>query len=217
MKTNLLKEAGLILILAIPVIYLALTWNNYPGIIPTHWNIHGEVDNYGSKNYLLIMMGINFGVYLLTLIIPKIDPRKKNYALFWDTYYKFRFCIVLFLAVISGLIMAEAGGANLKMDKIMVIAISLLFIVLGNYMGKLRPNFFFGIRTPWTIDNEEVWRRTHFMAGRIWFWTGLVCLVIAFFLPSRLAPILIVPVIVAISIIPIVYSFIIFKRLKKSH
>lgn len=215
MKTKLSFELVLIAIILAPLIYIAAKWNAFPDTIPIHWNVKGEVDDYGSKYHLLFFTGMNLGLYFLMIILPKIDPRKRNYDAFSGLYLKIRFVITLFMTVIGMLIALEAAGMNVHTERVIVVAVTLLFTLLGNYIVNVKPNFFIGVRTPWTLDNNEVWRKTHALAGRLWFWTGLTALLVSFFLPDNMLPVLMMVVIPMIAAIPVVYSFIIFKKLQK--
>lgn len=213
MKADIKKEAGLVLVVLAPVIFILLNMNSIPDQVPVHWNSDGEIDRYGSKWTTAL---INLAMYPLLLLLPRIDPRKKNFAIFSASYYKMRFAIHLFMSVLDIMLLLYAMGLDIPMTRIVFTGVLLLFIVLGNYMGNVRPNYFVGIRTPWTLENSEVWRKTHYLAGSLWFWTGLVCLLISFFIkdPKQL-PVLII-VIVVITLIPVVYSYIIFRKLKNT-
>lgn len=214
MKTKLAKELPLVLIMLAPMVFLLIKWNEIPEQIPMHWNIEGEVDGYGPK-YLTPLF--NIGLYLLLLIAPKIDPRKRNYDLFAGTYYKLRMLLILFFSTMSVVTLLIGMGAEIRMERFISIAVSILFAIMGNYMSTIRPNFFIGIRTPWTLDNEDVWKRTHLLGGRFWFWGGLACLIASFMLPNEALAVFMVAVLLIVSIIPIVYSYILFRKLKNSH
>lgn len=213
MHTNLKKELGIIVIVLMPAIYLALKWNDLPDQVPSHWNIEGEVDGYSSK---YVMPLVNILIYPLLLLIPLIDPRKKNYRFFAGAYFKIRFVLHLFLSIMTMTVLLMATGADIQVDRVVVTCVLLLFIALGNYMGNIRSNYFVGIRTPWTLENTEVWRRTHLVAGRLWFWGGLVCLIISFFISEPSVFVVIISVIAILSIVPVVYSYLIFRKLKKT-
>lgn len=213
MKADLKKELGIILLVLAPVLFVLIQGNAIPEQVPVHWNIEGEIDRYGSKWTTIL---INLGIYPLLLLLPRIDPRKKNYEIFSSSYYKIRFGLHLFMSALDIMLLLYASGVDIPVTRIVITSVLLLFIILGNYMGNIRPNYFVGIRTPWTLENAEVWRKTHLLAGRLWFWTGLLCLLISFFInnPERF-PVLVV-LIAAISLVPVVYSYLIFRKLKNS-
>ncbi len=209
--TNLKKEAPIIIIALIPALVLWLNWQALPDQLPTHWNYKGVADDYGPKYILPI---ITAGVYLLMLFIPLIDPRKKNYDIFSNTYYKLRIILVFFIAAISVATMAKGLGYNIQLNKMIHMAVTLMFVVLGNYMGNIRPNWFIGVRTPWTLENDEVWKRTHRLAGKLWFWGGLVAFILTFFIKIEDIGIVILGLVVPLAVVPIIYSYIIYKQIK---
>lgn len=146
-----------------------------PDQIPTHWNIKGEIDDYGSKNFTALGFPlIILGLYLLLTYLPLIDPRKENYVKFATTYNLIKWIIVLFMLVLYGLMLAVAMGYPVKVDLVVRAGVSLLLIFLGNYLGKVRPNYFVGIRTPWTLADEEVWLKTHRFGAKVFVLTGVL-------------------------------------------
>lgn len=214
MKTKFVKELPLIFITLVPLVFLFVNWNALPAQLPMHWNANGEIDNYGPR-YMPALLCI--GLYLLFIIVPRIDPRKRNYDLFAGTYYKLRLVLALFFSAISVVTMMIGLGAGIQMHTFIMIGISILFTMMGNYMSTIRPNYFLGIRTPWTLDNEEVWKRTHLLGGRLWFWGGIACLIASFSLPQHVLTIFFIAAVVIISLLPIIYSYLLFRKLKSSH
>lgn len=163
-KAKFLKEAVILAILFVPIIFMLVVWNKLPDTIPTHWNLQGEIDGWGPK-YIYALIAV--GIYVLFLIIPKIDPRKRNYTIFSATYYKLRLILMLFISLLSSLVMLDLLYVRLDFTKLLPASILFLLAIIGNYLTTVRSNFFIGIRTPWTIDNEEVWRKTHLLGGRL--------------------------------------------------
>jgi uncharacterized membrane protein len=216
-KLNLKKEAIIWLALAAPFIYSAYMWNQLPDIVPSHWNIKGEIDDYSSKSFaLLIFPCMNLLLYFILFFIPRIDPRKKNYDLFNSSYQNIRLIVHLFFVGVHVFIMHatithEMGGLNF-----FIASIGLFFALLGNYMRTMRSNFFVGIRTPWTLSNEEVWKQTHALGGRIWFYGGLLIAVVCLFLPDVAAAFVMIAGIIILAFIPIVYSYIKYKEITKA-
>lgn len=206
------KEIPIWLIMALPVIYLLIVWDQVPGEIPSHWNLSGEIDGYAKPWVFPIIL---IGVYLLMLFIPRIDPRKQNYDIFSSSYYRIRIGIITFLSLIFGISIAISTGIDFPMNRVIVIAVLALISFMGNYLGTIRPNWFIGIRTPWTLENEEVWRKTHLLAGRFWFWGGLLGILLMFLLPATLFFALLISIVVIISLTPILYSYFLHKNLTK--
>ena len=212
-KIFIKREFPIVIILIAPIIYLIAVWNQLPDQLPIHWNLKGEVDDYGPK-YLMALL--NIGLYLLLLLLPKIDPRKKNYDNFSSTYFKLRLMLVLFFSSITAVIISKSIGFDIDLDRIVIIGVILLLMTFGNYMGTIKPNWFIGIRVPWTMENETVWKKTHLMAGKLWFWLGLALLIPSFFLSKQLLNIGLIVVVSIMTIIPIAYSYIIFQKMKKT-
>jgi len=210
-KNKWIREWPMLAILAIPIVHLAVVGDRIPDQLPIHWNIDGEADGYGPKYTLPL---INIGLYLLLLVLPSIDPRKRNYEAFSTTFRKVRLVLVLFFSALCSITIAKAAGADIPLNRIVVIGVMLLFTVLGNYMGTIRPNWFIGIRVPWTLESESVWRKTHKLAGRLWFWSGLLLLLSAFVLPQAILGRTLFAAVMVMAIIPIAYSYVMFQKEK---
>lgn len=146
-----------------------------PDQIPTHWNVRGQIDDYGSKGFTALGFPLLIlGLYFLLTYLPKIDPRKENYLKFASTYNVIKWIIVLFMLGMYGLMLAVAMGYAVKVDLVVRAGVAFLLIFLGNYMGKVRTNYFVGIRTPWTLADEEVWLKTHRFGAKIFVLTGVL-------------------------------------------
>ena len=213
MKNGQKTEILLILLLAIPFIYLTFTWNQFPERVPIHFNVKGEPDNYAPKTVgLLLLPFINIFTYLLLKYLPRIDPRKENYTLFEGRYKAIRLLIHLFMVFIFFLITSATLHKTFLQPKLLIIGLALMFMLLGNYLSAVRPNFFVGIRTPWTLSSEEVWKKTHRFTGVLWVVASLILLIIAIVLES-VSPVILFTYIGIITIVPIVYSFLLYQKL----
>lgn len=213
---NVFSTSELVLwaILLAPTAILLIVWNQLPEQMPIHWNAAGEVDGYGSKSMLVMFSGLNLFTYITLLIVPKIDPKKKNFEVFSSSYWKIRFAIVLFLSLIQLLVISNALGMEVNVAKVILLAVLLLFTVLGNYFSTVRPNYFVGIRTPWTLESEIVWKKTHFLAGKLWFWGGLIGILLVLFLDLKMVLPIFLGITFIICFVPIRYSYLVYKRLK---
>lgn len=208
------KEWPLWIMLIVPFVYAVYVWNDLPDKIPIHWNSQGEIDDYGSKVFgALFAPGLNIALYFLLLLIPKIDPRKKNYDLFAGPYRIIRLSIILFLTVVYFITIRIALGDHINVGKVIPFGVCLLFAILGNYMTTIRPNWFVGIRTPWTLENETVWKKTHSLGGKLWFYAGILGMFVAL-ISNEYFMYLFIPLMVIIIIIPIAYSYFLFRKLK---
>ena len=200
------KELLIVLISIIPLAYLFMVWETLPLKIPIHFNLQGNPDNYGRKYALIVLISVlTIGTYLFMRYIPKIDP-KRNFNIFKDTFYKLRLILALFFSVIGINIINSAQTGSTSSAFIFII-ISILISIFGNYMSNIRPNYFIGIRTPWTLENETIWKQTHKLTGRLWFIAGIVMCICALLLPIEFMGPLFIGGILTITIIPIAYSY----------
>jgi len=101
--------------------------------------------------------------------------------------------------------------------KLILVMVCLLIAVFGNFMRTIRSNFFVGIRTPWTLDNPEVWRKTHEQSGKLWFYSSIACILVLIFIPDPYIQWLFIPYIILISVYPIVYSYMVFRNAGDLH
>ncbi len=164
-------------VLAAMVVASAVSWPLVDEPIPVHWDASGEVDRYGSKaEGLLLLPGITAALYLLLTFIPRVDPARANYGLFAGSYRLIRVAFVAFMGLIHAFVLATAYGAEVDTFLVVPLGVGALFLVLGNVMGKMRPNFFAGIRTPWTLSSVKSWNATHRIGGWIFTAWGLAFL-----------------------------------------
>jgi len=213
-QTNKTKEAIIWLILLSPFLYALLVWHAIPERVPIHFDANGAPDGYSGKTFALLLVPVmNILIYFVLFFVPRIDPRKKNYAFFGSSYQNIRLIVHLFLAGLFIFItQTTAGGQRLQVNGLFS-AILLFLALLGNYMRTVRSNFFVGIRTPWTLSSDIVWRKTHELGGRIWFYCGISLGIIIFFLPPAAATIVMICGICIMVITPVVYSYIEFVKI----
>jgi uncharacterized membrane protein len=199
-----------------PLIYLAVIWQQLPEQVPMHFDWKGNPDRYGNKTELLIMIlvlaAMSAGMFLLLSNIYKIDP-KKYAADNKDRLKSIGFCVGVFLSALSCFILYSTvkGSFELGIHYIFA-AVGILFSFLGNYMHTIKPNYFAGIRVPWTLNNEENWRKTHLLAGKLWFAGGLVLAALCLILPDTIAMILFFLAVMILVIIPVIYSYRLYKK-----
>jgi uncharacterized membrane protein len=151
-----------------------LCWPYAPDRIPAHWNFEGQVDRYGGKfEGLLVLPLVALGLYVVLRVVPALDPGKENYQTFRRAYDAIRLTVTLFLAAIYTVGVLTAFGYHVNMTTVVGLAMGVLFLVLGNVMGKIRPNWFVGVRTPWTLSSKLSWTKTHRLAGWLFILMGL--------------------------------------------
>lgn len=200
-----------IIILMLLVGYLL--FDRLPAEMPVHWNTAGEVDSYMPKmKAILLFPAITFVIILLFPLLRKIDPRKDKYILFERPWIVLQTTFVLFFAYIYFITLYITFHPEQSVEIFILAGIGVLFILIGNYLGKIRQNYFIGIKTPWTLNNEEVWNKTHRLAGWCFVVGGLLILINAFLGLSLMIVTLIVTAFVVI--VPIVYSYLIYQKLE---
>ncbi len=206
MKTNI-STPLLWIIIFTPFIYLVVIWNQLPGQVPVHFNGAGEPDGWASKYSLIFLPGfLSLFIYLLMIIIPRIDP-KKRLAFMGRKYDLLTFWLTSVMALLSIFIIHSGLAGEIHNPGHIFIFLGILFAVLGNYMPAMRPNYFVGIRTPWTLESERVWRKTHQLAGKIWTPGGILVAISAIIFPEKTALIIFLVITGLIVVIPLVYSY----------
>ena len=213
---KLKKELPLIVIVLLPFIYLAYIWNQLPEKVPMHWNINGEIDRYGDKmELILIPILLPLLIYVIFLVIPKIDPKNKLNKM-GNKLQTIKILLTTFMSILALFIIYSVKNQSIDNPNYIVLSIGVLYIILGNYFKTIKANYFIGIRTPWTLENETVWKETHKLGGKIWFLGGIIVVLSSLILDKQ--PNLTVFLIVTgiITIIPIVYSYIVFEKEKKT-
>ncbi len=211
---NLRKEIPLLIIVILPFLYLGYLYADLPETVPTHWNIEGQIDDWGSKSMLWIIPFVTgFLGYVLMSLAPKIDP-KKQIKQMGAKFYQLKFIVVLFLTALGLYILYATQQQSMSSPKIIFILIGVFFTALGNYLPSVKPNYFIGLRTPWTLENATVWKKTHRLAGKLWVIGGLLIIVssLLFAQPQNLTVFFVI--IAIITLIPLVYSYIWYKQEK---
>ena len=216
MKLNLQKELPLIAIVLAPFIYLAFIWKNLPDSVPIHWDIEGDIDRYGDKSELiLIPILLPLLIYVIFTIVPLIDPKGKIQQM-GNKYFMLKTAMTVFMSILASIIIYAVKNESLYNPNYIILLIGILLMILGNYFKTLRANYFIGIRTPWTLENQTVWKETHKLAGKIWFIGGLVIIVSSLLLDKEANFKLFIGIIIVISLIPVIYSFFKFRSLSNS-
>ncbi|MFH1822383.1 MAG: SdpI family protein [Patescibacteria group bacterium] len=207
----------------LPLIFIILAaissfyfYAHFPERVPIHWNFAGEVDNYGSRaTGAFLFPAIMIGMYFLFLLLPYLDPKKDRYQQFRKVYHFFKAYLIFFMLAMYFITGFNALGYNIPVGLWVPVLVGLLFIIIGNYLGKIKPNWFIGIRTPWTLSSEEVWNKTHRFGGKIFILGGIIMIAIPF-VPTYLVSWVFMVDIVLILVGTIGYSYILYLREKKN-
>jgi len=180
-KLNWLEAA----LLAAPLIALLALWNDLPARVPIHWNLRGDIDGSSSKTSMLLLPFLSLGIIVLLHILPRFDPKLGHagggQGRMQSVLGILRLALAAFFGVIFWMLLAAALGHSVAAGRIVPAATLLLLATIGNYSSNLRPNYFVGIRTPWTLESPETWRATHRLGGRLMFFGSVLLLVLQFF------------------------------------
>ncbi|MHC1722346.1 MAG: SdpI family protein [Aminipila sp.] len=195
----------------IAIIVACVTLPNLPEKIPMHFNMAGEIDNYGSKYTIFLAPVLILLFQVISEVCRHIDPKKDNYDIFKNYFYQIIFLVGLVMLAMQGITIAAAFGKNVHISTIMPIMIGILFAFIGNMMPKLKHNYTVGIRTSWTLANEQVWYETHRFAAKVWVIGGLL-MALSAILPTSWRFIVFLIVIILMVILPIVFSYIRYKN-----
>lgn len=171
-----IKKSHLILWLITIVSYIGILalYSKLPQIVPTHWDINGEVNGTSDKKMMFLFGGLPILVNGLFYLLPFIDPKRKNYEP--KTYNLMRWAIVLLCLALTWLSVATALKPDLNIKMILPAVIGVSFIVMGNYLPRIKNNFFVGIKNPWALSDDTIWRKTHKAGGYIFLAYGLFML-----------------------------------------
>lgn len=214
MNYNIKREWPLLLILVIPFIVGVILYPYLPDQIPIHWNVHGEVDDYGPK--LIGTFGIpllNAGMYVLFIVLPKIDPRRDNYLKFSNAYMVIRYTFHIFFVLIFAITITASLEYQVQVGKWITAAAAVMFIIFGYNMRNVRHNYFVGFRYPWTLASEEVWIKTHKLGAYLMVAGGLVALLGAIFTDGYVMFIFLMAGILIPTIVTAVYSYITYRNI----
>lgn len=213
---KLKKELPLIGIVLLPFLYLAYVWNQLPEQVPLHYNIKGEVDRYGDKSELiLIPFLLPVLVYLIFLAVPYIDPKKQIQKM-GNKYHNLKLVLTTFMSALALFIIYTGKNQSFANPNIIFLVIGVLYLILGNYFKTIKANYFIGIRTPWTLENETIWKETHKLGGRVWFVGGLLVIICSLLLDKEINAKVFLGITVIIALIPIIYSYLLYRKQQKA-
>lgn len=156
-----------------------------PETVPIHWGFDGQADGYGPKYTILVLCALPLLILIMLAVVPRIDPRAQNYEKFGSVYRGFVIGCTLFLCAITWL--SELTIYNVLPDSSNLVSVlvlggcGVLFILLGNYMPRVKQNYTFGCKTPWALNDEHNWNRTQRMGGIVFIVMGVVMLVAMLF------------------------------------
>lgn len=178
MRTTWRTELPQLAIIVALFAWSLLLWPNAPDRLPVHFDLNGDADRMGGKlEGLFGVPSVALGLYVLLRLLPLLDPARANYRIFAVAYGTIRLAVLVMLAVVDVTILLPVVGVEVEQAVVTRLAFGGLFVVLGAVMGKIRPNWFVGIRTPWTLSSKESWVKTHRVGGWIFLLVGVVFVV----------------------------------------
>ncbi|WP_312701405.1 SdpI family protein [Sedimentibacter sp.] len=199
------------IVFIVSLLIAIVSYGYLPDRIPIHFDAVGNVDNYSGRIGIFLGPAVNLFMIIIAEITRNIDPKKSSYEKFNKQYYLLFFLVSLLMLVME--LYTIAFSLNMKIfniNAIMPFGVGLLFTFIGNMMPKFKQNFYAGIRTSWTIADSDVWYKTHRLGGKIWFVGGILMMVSAI-LPTPLKMILFFTVTAVLIIVPVVYSYVIYR------
>ncbi|MBQ3184213.1 MAG: SdpI family protein [Clostridia bacterium] len=205
MKFNKVLLIVTSILILLPILVGALTWDILPEQMATHWGTDGTVNDWSSRAFAVFGLPmILLVVHWICIIITAADHRKSEQNK--KAYNMVLFIIPLVSWFCNGLMYTTAFGVELDMMSLIFGLFGVMFIVIGNYMPKISQNHTLGIKMSWTLESEENWNATHRVAGKVWFVAGLISL-ICVFIPYKISAFIMPVLLVAAIAIPIVYSY----------
>lgn len=212
MKIFKQENIKLWILLAVTIIIGLVSYRYLPEQIPMHFDIAGNVDRYGGRIQIFLSPLIILFMIIVAEVARNVDPKKNSYNKFNKQYYLIFFIVSLLMLGIQLYTLAFSFNMNVvSISLLMPFAVGLLFTIIGNSMPKFKQNFYAGIRTSWTLSDEEVWVKTHRFGGKIWF-VGGILMMISSILPDNIKMISFFGIVILLAIVPIGYSYIIYKK-----
>ena len=214
MKKSNILNLMIILVILSPIGYLLITWNSTPENFTTKFDFTDQFQKVQSRNSLLlaviIISAVSSLLYILMRNLKKVDPKVTD-STPGSAFNKLGLLISIFLLLINYFLILSSQNNWVISSSVAIAFLGLLVMLIGNYMNNLKPNYFAGIRLPWTLNDPENWRRTHQLAAKLWFAGGLVLIVISFFLPKLLLFPFMVGLLILLTAIPSIYSYRIYR------
>jgi uncharacterized membrane protein len=184
---------------------------NLPAEVASHWGLDGEPDGWSSRTTAVFVLPlIGLGIAALLGFLPRIDPRQKNVELHAGTYWLVANASLVVISAIHIGMVAFNLGWPVPLTRIVAIGIGGLFVLIGNLMTRMRPNWFMGIRTPWTLSSDVVWRRTHRVGGYGFVIGGILVILAGLLRPSWASWVMLASV-GAAALGSIVYSYFVWR------
>ena len=203
------------IVVAAMLVVSAWAWLQLPADaqVPIHWGPDGRADGFADKTVGLFLLPIvTVAIGGLLWVIPLIEPRRENLARSATAYRATWIAVVALLGGLHALAVASALGADLDITRIVLVGTGSLFVVIGNYLPKVRPNYLMGIRTPWTLTSDVAWDRTHRLGGRLFVIEGAVLIVLGLLdVPGEALVVAFIGAIVVLVAVLFAFSYVVWR------
>ena len=198
--------------------WFAIAHTPHDALIAIHFAADGRPNGYAHPALaFLLLPGVAAGIWVLLAVAPSMDPRGKNLARSQTAYGLIWLSVTLLLAAIQGAIIGIAAGAKIPMPQLTALLLAGVFVIAGNFMGKIRPNNFVGIRTPWTRANDRIWDQTHRLGGFVFVAAGLAMAAAPFVIRDPHMLMLAVALLPAVAVaVPIYWSYVLWRRFARA-
>ncbi|MCK5156398.1 MAG: SdpI family protein [Spirochaetales bacterium] len=217
-----MKKINLLYIpIAITIIGTILLYSRMPDQVPMHWNFSGQVDSWRPRYFIFFTALLPALFVVLLRVLPGIDPKSESYKKHGKAYGIVALVVILFLLGMHWVIILYSLGVPVKIDVIIRVLIGILFITIGNYLPQAKQNYTFGIKTPWTLDNEEVWNRSHRFGGFAFVISGVITIfsvVLSLFWDAfniKISFWVVILSCVGAAVITTVYSYLVYRKISE--
>jgi uncharacterized membrane protein len=206
-----LIRTAIALMLILTAVMTLVAYPVMPDVVASHWNAAGELNGTMPKFWGLALIPLlMYGFCALFMVLPRIDPLRNNYQKFQDYYEGFILVFAAFFFFIQLQIILWGQGIRVSPNLTMPVMIGGLFVYIGFLMEHAEPNWFVGIRTPWTLSSTSVWKKTHQRAGTLFKLAGVVSMIGA--LAGIYASLFILIPAIAVAFYTVIYSYVEFKK-----
>jgi len=200
-----------LLVVAAAVGFSIWAYPHLPPLVATHFDLQGQPNGWSSRTTAVVLIpALLLGLAVVFTVLPRIDPRRANYAKFGTAYWTIANAVLVVLAAIHVVMLMQALGWNVDITRVVMVGVGALIVLIGNLMTQLRPNWFVGIRTPWTLSSETVWRKTHRFGGYAFTVAGL-CLLAGGLVAARWSFVVGLAALGAAALASVVYSYVLWR------
>jgi uncharacterized membrane protein len=202
-----------VLVVLLAVAASAAVYGRLPERMPTHWNVTGEVDGYGSRLEGALLLPATIALMAaLVPVLPRIDPRRRNYDKFRPTYHLVMNAVLTFMLGMHLVLLASGLGWRVPVERVVAVGVGLLLVLLGNVLPRTRSNWMLGIRTPWTLSSDRVWERTHRVGGYLLVGAGVVAITGALLPDPRAGFVALGAGVLAAALGSVAYSYVAWRQ-----